>query len=237
MRAIARATRTPAAPLALIAVGAVVVIAVCGRTAIALAQSGSATEHRAQARQACADRWGWMRNSYIRAGTRAIITSTSPCEVSFEYGERGDGGFSVLPCKVNKFGAYACAGHAHAELPGSTEWNAVARTRGRLVLDDPPAQRRWIARPDWVKRYSVVDGYIRPFDSRGRLRRGLKLHGVAEPVQGCGGGRSLTSTKLSCVTGYTCFAAKLPLRSGDRIACPDAPGSTRFKRGIAAADR
>ena len=177
-----------------------------------------------------------MRNSYIRPGTRAIITSTSPCEVYFDYGERGDGGFAALPCEVNRFGAYACAGHAHFELPGSTEWNATARTRGRLVLDEPPAQRRRIARPNWVKRFPVVDGYIRPFDSRGTLRRGLKLHGVAEAIDGCGAGRALTSTQLSRVTGYTCFAIKLPLRSGDRIACPDAPGSTRFKRGIAAAD-
>jgi hypothetical protein len=70
-----------------------------------------------------------MRYSYPSAGTRGVITKTSPCEVYFDDGQRDDGGYSALPCEVNKFGAYACAGHAQYELPASTEFNLTVRAR------------------------------------------------------------------------------------------------------------
>lgn len=203
--------------------------------AAAAAGPTATTERTAQARQACADRWGWMHNSYVTSGTRAIITKTSPCRISFDYGEAGDSGFFALPCEVNKFGAYECAGHAQGAISASTKWNAIVRSKGRLVLDRPPRRARQITRPAWVRRYPVIDGYIRPFNSRGHLRPGLSLHGAVKRIDGCGVGRA-KSTRLTCVTGYACFASKLPLRAGDRIACPDAPGSKRFVRGVAAAD-
>lgn len=129
MRAIARATRIPATPLALIAAGALIVIAVYGLAATALAQSGPASEREGHARQACADRWGWMRNSYIRPGTRAIITSTSPCEISFEYGDRGDGGFRF--CRARSTSSAPTRAPATRTLsfpapPTGTRWRELA---------------------------------------------------------------------------------------------------------------
>jgi len=220
-----------------VAFGMLVVLAcVWIGTAAAHAASAGVAEKTAQAHQACADRWAWMRFSadrvYVSKPTRARVTFPGVCKVTVQYGESFDGGFSVFPCEVNSFGAYACAGHAHYQVPASTRWNATTTTGGRLVLDDPPRTKPRTSRPTWTRRYTVIDGYIRPFGPNGRLRRGLKLVGEPRGVGGCGVGRA-RSTVLICVTGYTCFVAKLPLHAGDHLACPEAPGSKRFRRGRA----
>ena len=199
------------------------------------ASARQADEQVARAQQACADRWSLMNFTYQEPGSEVIITGTSPCALNVNYGDNGNGGFNVLPCEVNKFGAWACASHAQMILEAPVAWNAHIENRGKLALDAPPANPPAVKRPSWVKRYAVRNGYIVPFDRKGRLRSGLKLHGSSSRgIQGCGVGTVHETTELSCVTGYTCFSKHRRLRAGDPIACPDAPGSTRFTRGYAA---
>jgi hypothetical protein len=163
-----------------------------------------------------------------------------PCRVEIDYRlPRTDRNYSdylgmYFPCSVNRFGAYVCASHAFG-LPGDpprTKQNAryVAAT-GTIRLDRPPSHPVSVREPACVRRYRVIDGFIQPFDSEGKLRAGLTLGRSVSLACETFAGHPEASTLLACGGGLSCFVPRLPVRNGQLLACPTSPGSRTFERG------
>lgn len=194
--------------------------------------------------QMCVTRWNWMHfqgwfglegNASVPATVRA-----EPCRVAIDYRLRpSDPAYNdylgtFFPCSVNRFGAYVCASHALG-IPGDparTGQNAdYFIRRGRLQLRRPPARPVVTKKPDWVRRYRVDHSFIVPYDRRGRLRAGLTLRRTISMACETFANIPHPTTLLSCGAGLYCFASSLPVRDGERIACPTEPGARLFRRG------
>jgi hypothetical protein len=194
--------------------------------------------------QACVDRWNWMhfRGRFVPEDHISVPAKVKarPCRVEVAYRlQRSDRlyreylGF-FFPCSVNGFGAFVCASHA-VGLPGDPPrrgYNArYFRRSGRLRLSNPPARPVATEKPDWVRRYPVDQGFIVPFDRRGQLRAGLTLRGSIGA--GCTTFTNIPrpTRLIGCGAGLYCFVPRLPVRDGQRLACPSESGSRLFHSG------
>jgi hypothetical protein len=77
-------------------------------------------------------------------------------------------------CTLDRF-AYFCP--SHADRVPVREANGEVGIDGRLRLHRPLAGTHATPLQDWQHRYTYRDGYIYPWTSNGRLRRGLALVG------------------------------------------------------------
>jgi hypothetical protein len=165
---------------------------------------------------------------------------TKPCRVEIDYRfSRSDPLYkeylgTYFPCALNRFGAYVCAEHAVGlpRDPPRTGQNArYFFKNGTIRLNRPPTGPVPLTKPDWVRRYQVTQGFIEPFDQRGRLRAGLRLRGRVAALS-CGTFPNIDhSTLIGCGAGLYCFVPRLPVRNKELIACPTDHGSRLFNRG------
>lgn len=193
--------------------------------------------------QPCVDRWNWMHleDRFVNDRLESVPAKVQarPCRVEVAYRFRhSDPAYrdylgTYFPCSLNRFGAYVCASHALGSPgdPPRRGFNARYWKRsGRLRLDRPPAGPVATPKPDWVRRYPIEQGFIVPFDSRGRLRAGLTLNGNT-------GWRCQTfanipqpSRLVYCGAAAYCFVPRVPVHDGERLACPTEPGSRLFRK-------
>jgi hypothetical protein len=220
----------------------VAILLAAGVVGSSASTSSGASETGAAQLQACVDRWNWLhyngwfghsRNTSIPARVQA-----RPCrlEVAYQPHRHDNRAFraSYFPCRLNRLGAYVCASHAHGlpNDPPRRGHNARYSARsGRIRLDRPPARPVATPKPDWVRRYPVNDGFIVPFDRRGRLRSGLTLRGPTELRCATFASIRHRSRLLGCGAGLHCFVPRLPVRDRMRLACPAAAGSRVFRHG------
>jgi hypothetical protein len=225
------------APLALLAI--VVALAGCSRTE----RNALSTS---QALQQCVDRWNWMHYHGAFSPTGAVVparVATHPCRIKVAYRfEKSNPAYkhylsTYFPCRLNRYGAFVCALHASGPVNGpplrglNASWDPGL---GVMRLYDPPAHSVPAAKPEWVRRYPVQDGFIVPFTRSGRLRRGLALVrrpsltcemftniGQRWPAYDCGGAGELY-----------CFPSTLSPRNNQLAACSSSQGSRLFRRAI-----
>lgn len=240
-RTFSRLSRVPPAS---ILIASVTLLAASSAVLGTASAPGSATSTSdAQAIQACADRWNWMnyRGHFAREVVPAKVQAR-PCRIEVPYRlERADPAYkhylgTYFPCKVNRFGAFVCPGHAYGlpDDPPRTGFNARFFPRtGQIRLYHPPAAALVTPKPDWVRLYPVDAGFIVPFDRKGRLRPGLRLRGRPSSRTTCTTFASIheRSPRYWCGAGLYCFARSLPPRNGQGLACAVEPGSRTFMRG------
>lgn len=223
------------------AAGVIAILAAAAAVGTALPAS-TGLDTTAQRLRACVDRWNWMhydgmfgdrRHTSIPARVQA-----GPCSIEVAYRPRAEGNRPFLsayfPCRLNRFGAYDCAEHAHGlpADPPRRDHNARYSVRsGRIRLDQPPARPVATPMPGWVRRYAVDHGFIVPFDGRGRLRAGIVLGKRSELTCQTFAGIRHRSRLLACGAGLYCFVPRLPVRHQARLACPSARGSRLFYKG------
>jgi hypothetical protein len=198
--------------------------------------------------EACVERWNWMNyRHWFGYSVAPARVQAAPCRVEIAYAlPRTDRlhrlylRSTYFPCLVNRFGAFVCPEHAAGRPNGPRRFGHNARffpRNGRIELDTPPARAVTVRKPDWVRRYPVVAGFIVPFDSRGRLRSGLVLRRRPD-----GNPTNTTCTTFAdihnrsrlygCGAGSYCFARSLPPRDRQPLACPEDRGSRTFDRGV-----
>ena len=194
----------------------------------------------AASRQACVEQWNWMHyvGDFIVPPLRSVpaVVRTAPCRIEIDYRLPDAPRIKSLyfPCEVNRFHAYVCAGHAHGRPtdPPRTGHNArYFSTTGRIQLARRPQHLVAVARPAWVKRYPVAQGFIVPFDSHGRLRPGLTLRAPLPAPYTCATfPKTSRTTLIGCGAGLHCFVPRLPVSNHELLACPMTPGSPSFFR-------
>jgi hypothetical protein len=165
----------------------------------------------------------------------------------------GCSGYAVMPgganscvstqttfvCFINRAGGYQCSRYADGSPPLRNK-NATTDDRGVLKLDVPIARTHATPPLAWQRRYPHVDGFIHPWTSAGKLRRGLTLDqaGGARHYHGsCFRGTEFTHdpSALRCVSDVQfdpCFPPTGDWnRRGVVVACA-AAGSTTFGRFV-----
>lgn len=207
-------------------------------------QGSASPTHSPRDLQACVDRWNWMNyRGHFARGVVPAKVQARPCRIEIAYALRkSDPGYRrylrtiYFPCTVNRFGAFICPEHAWGtpKDPPRTGHNARFFPRtGQIQLDHPPARRLSTPRPEWVRRYPVLSGFIVPFDRRGRLRSGLRLTGHRGAFTCTTYSSIRQRTRLyGCGAGLYCFAPSLPSYDGQPLACPRDRGSRTFRRGV-----
>jgi hypothetical protein len=193
----------------------------------------------AQALRTCVDRWnqgnmvGWGPGSanvaFRRPNAKERSSIALPRRRQCIVGIAVSGG--TWTCVLSSAGAYWCPPLHEPTGPRLPE-NAKLDRRGALTLDSP-LKRTHAPQPLVWQRYPRVDGYVQPWTSSGKLRRGLRFKG--EQRGGCFlGAETAARSAVSCLAGDTryeaCFPRRRPWRRGDLAACSFGPGSTRFTR-------
>jgi hypothetical protein len=199
-----------------------------------------------QALRTCVDRWnqanmrGWGPNLVDIAMRRLV-----PAEIHNvgSYGRARRCVVSIASnlheqtfvCVINGGGAYECSRYSDGAPPlrranGRLDARGVLRLEAPLVGTHPVGPLAW-------QHYPHVDGYIHPWTSGGKLRRGLSFYTSRGPrFRGrCFKGSEYTrdSAALKCVSDVQFEACYAPTRNWNRrgavVACASA-GSTRFTR-------
>jgi hypothetical protein len=202
--------------------------------AVLVAGAAAARPNDAQQRQLCVDRWNALNMRWGRANTVAVVRA-APCRVTLAYAYAGGvDRKNNFACVLNRFGAYACPGHAQGPGHDVGGWNATLRGYV-LRLTDAPVHRVPSSPPPWLKRYEVTNGYLIPFDRRGARVAGIRV--VAAVTGNCLPqiGKATFRSSLRCFGDDSfirdpCFTATGRVRPGDFVLCPRAPGSTAFDR-------
>jgi hypothetical protein len=196
--------------------------------------------------QWCAQRWNQMRMNW--SPTIAHVSGKSGCSIVLAYSLRLDqaacGSKSTLAgapgwcvdrrsgfiCRIDKFGAYGCA--THASPIKVRRWNAAVTAR-RLTLNHPPLSPVTTPRPRWTVSYPYRDGFIHPWSTTGRLRKGLTLKGAQHADCSSSSEKTSAGGALRCLVSASdrlydpCFPA---IRTRPIVACSEAPGSKHFIR-------
>ena len=170
-----------------------------------------------------------------------MTVKTRPCRIEIDYRlSRYDPLYKTylgmyFPCVLNRFLAYVCAEHATG-LPGARprrgQNGRYFAPTGRIQLRRPPTEPVSVPKPDWVRRYPVTEGFIEPFDQKGKLRPGIRLGKPLPPPWRCATFRNIDRTTLiGCGAGLYCFVPRLPVHDKEPIACPTDGGSRVFNRG------
>jgi hypothetical protein len=215
---------------------------------VLIAAGCSSSDHAppspAALRQACVERWDWLHYDHAfvpsPGQTAPVTVRIEPCRIEIDYRfSRSDPAYkhylgTYFPCALNRFGAYVCTEHALGlpDAPPRTGQNArYFSNDGTIRLHRPPTHPISVAKPDWVRRYPVTEGFIEPFDENGKLRTGLKLRGPVGSTACATFPNIDHSTLIGCGAGLYCFVPRLPVRNKEPIACPTDRGSRLFKRG------
>src|SRR5207244_11841964 len=126
-------------------------------------------------------------------------------------------------CTLDRFDAYFCP--SHAARVAVERANAAVGLDGRLELHQSPVGTDATPLRDWQRRFTYSNGYIYPWTSTGRLRRGLTLvghfHGRCD---------RWSDVSIRCVAGslliYPCYSRRATWHIGTFLAaCPSAPGA------------
>jgi hypothetical protein len=200
-------------------------------------------QQAAQALRTCVDRWnqgnmiGWgpgpanvaFRRPNAKERSRMELSSRRQCIVATAAG----GG--TWTCVLLKTGAYWCPPLHEPTGPPlrALGKNATIDRRGVLELAAPLNGTHPTTPLAWA-RYPRVDGYIHPWTSSGKLRRGLRFKGVGRGS--CFLGAETARSAVSCLQHDTrsdaCFPQRRPWKRGDLAACSFGPGSRMFTRWL-----
>jgi hypothetical protein len=141
----------------------------------------------------------------------------------------GDGTWT---CVLATSGLYWCPPLHEATGPRLPE-NATLNRRGVLKLDSPLKGTHPTPPLAW-RRYPLVDGYIQPWTSGGKLRAGLRFEGKRRGR--CFLAAETVRSGISCLAGVnrydTCFPQRRPWQRGDLAACSVGPGYRTFTRWV-----
>lgn len=220
-------------------------VAASAAAASGLAGHTSATPSDPQAVRTCVDRWnqsnmvGWgpaavniaFRRPVARERRSLELSRRRQCIVAVAV---GDGSWT---CVLADSGAYWCP-PLHEPTGPALKKNAALDAYGFLALDRPLPGTHPTPPLAW-RHYPVVDGYIQPWTSGGRLRPGLRF-------KGSGRGRCFVVDEtaysgLSCLTrtlrrDEACFPRHRDGGRGGLAACSYGPGFTSFTRWTLTAD-
>jgi hypothetical protein len=117
---------------------------------------------------------------------------------------------TLFECVANRVGAIECPSHGSSTdfggPPPPRHPNATLHRGGQLTLDHPPTTRLRNVWPNWMKLRPLLDGYVVPFNSAGKLRTGLLVrrgegYNVAA-VEGCA---KYSEGLLICTATTVCF--------------------------------
>ena len=103
----------------------------------------------------------------------------------------------------------------------------------KLVLDHPPHSPIRTPLPPWAVEYPYLDGFIHPWTSNGRLRKGLTLTGSRSATCSATSERTRSKGALRCLASAgnrlydPCFRQR---ETGSVAACAESPGDTKFTR-------
>lgn len=223
-------------------------------TAHALGRAANIRAQTGQALRVCIDRWNQGR-MLSWGPTLAFVSARPRCTVSLavHYVRKAATGCvkgAPLPtyagfcvdrsvvyiCVINRFGGYVCPSNADTAGRALKLRNASTDTRGHLTPDTPLRGTHGTPPLQWQRRYPHVDGWILPWAEDGRLRNGLQFR--ARERGDCFRASQQTATRsaVRCASGPRstdpCFPRAAPLRPGDIVACPNAPGDTSFTRFV-----
>ena len=200
--------------------------------------------HR-QAVRSCVDRWnqsnmvGWGPAAVNVAFRRPVAKERRSIELSRRRQcivavAVGNGSWT---CVLAGSGAYWCP-PLHEPTGPAMKRNATLDKFGVLALDRP-LQGTHATPPLRWHRYPVVDGYIQPWTSVGRLRPGLRF--VRDGRGRCFLADDTVYSAVSCLRpdlgrDDACFPRRRVGHRGGIAACSDGPGSTTYTRWTMTAD-
>jgi hypothetical protein len=145
---------------------------------LVVVRSATAHAHPAESpAQLCADRWNWTHYTHAdlegrRSATPAEVLA-SPCRVWVRYG--GNTG-AWVPCALDAHRVFACGLHGlmPSEIGHPIRANATySPLTGAIHLDG--AKPTAVKKPAWVTRWHWDQGFIYPFDERGRVLPGIAV--------------------------------------------------------------
>jgi len=232
--------------------------AVLAVTALVAAACGSgnssttAVTPASQALRTCVDRWNqdnMVGHRFRYLSGRLEVAMVSPGRVlALATGVRGRekrcvlmlGPRKVQPvyCVLVRRGAFLCP-YSPVEGPRRATTNATMTKSGEVSLDMPLTGTHAASPLAW-QRYPHVDGYIHPWTSTGRLRRGLRLRPLKGGHGGCfqGSEEVPDPAAISCLNHMgrisPCYPQTKRWRAGDIAACGRAGDLTFYRFRITA---